>query len=121
LISFYNNEYTLAAYSEAVPFSKENAMFASTKGHSPEIVDLSKVRNRNEQRVLKALRKILGEMPDYSPDEKDIKDIYALTLNALPARYAQSGTIILRDPVRAEYIARAVQTAIMQVRARPKP
>lgn len=84
-------------------------------------VDLSNIRNRNEQRVIKALRKVLEEMPNYTPDDKDIKDIYALTLNALPARYTQSGTIVLRDPVREEQIATVVSAAIVRIMERPKP
>ncbi len=84
-------------------------------------VDLSGIRNRNEQRVIKALRKVLEDMPNYTPDEKDIRDIYALTLNALPARYAQSGTIVLRDPVREEQIATVVSAAIVRIMENPKP
>lgn len=84
-------------------------------------INLGGTRNRNEQRVIKALRKLLADMPNFQPDEKDIKDIYALALNALPARYAQSGTIVLRDPVREEQIAAVVSNAIVRIMERPKP
>lgn len=84
-------------------------------------IDLSSIRNRNEQRVVKALRKLLADMPNFQPDKKDILDIYALALNALPARYAQSGTIVLRDPVREEQINSVVSNAIVRIMERPKP
>lgn len=85
-----------------------------------EGVDLSKVRNRNELRVVKAIRKVLGEPPVYTPDPKDVQDIYALALNALPPRYTQHGTIVLRDPVRDEQILEAVRDAFIRVMEYPK-
>ena len=90
--------------------------------HSYEVngIDLGGIRNRNEPRVIKALRKVLRDMPNYTPNEKDLQDVYALTLNALPARYAQSGTIVLRDPVREEQIAAIVNAAVVRIMEHPK-
>lgn len=82
--------------------------------------DLSTVRNRNEQRVIKAIRKVLVEPPLYTPDNKDLMDIYALALNALHPRYVQQGTIVLRDPVRDDTIMEAVRDAFIRVMERPK-
>ena len=96
-------------------------MATPNKGYVIGDVDLSNTRNRNEQRVIKAIRNFLAEMPNYSPDEKDLRDIYALALNSLPARYAQSGTIVLRDSVREEKIATVVSSAIVRIMELPKP
>jgi len=80
---------------------------------------LYKIRNRNELRVIKLLGEILQEYPDYSPEALDIEDIYTLTLNKLPARYVQEGSIILRDPVDNTTIRDSLREAIQSVRQRP--
>ncbi len=87
-------------------------------------IDFSRVRNRNEKRVLNALKQLLTDRFDRtgmeSLDAKDIQDIYALALNRLPARYAQPGTIVVGDPVRDEDAAQAVMDACEIVVNRPK-
>jgi hypothetical protein len=99
---------------------QETHMAAPDDKFMVEGVDLSRTRNRNEIRVVKAIRTVLGEPPVYTPDPKDIQDIYALALNALPPRYAQHGTIVLRDPVRDEQILEAVRDAFIRVMEHPK-
>ncbi len=83
-------------------------------------IDLTDIRNRNELRVIKAIEQVLREPPVYTPDPKDIQDIYALALNNLAPRYAQTGTIVLRDPVRDDQIVEAVRNAFVRVIERPK-
>ncbi len=78
-----------------------------------------KIRNRNEPRVLKHLRIILKEYPDYLPDTLDIQDIYALTLNKLPAHYVQQGSIVLHERVDDTMIRDCIREAIQKVRERP--
>ncbi|MEG1610451.1 MAG: late competence development ComFB family protein, partial [Bilophila sp.] len=58
------------------------------------------VHNRNENRVRKAMEELFTIVDASMLSEKDCCDIYAFALNALPARYVQKGTIILREPVR---------------------
>ena len=83
-------------------------------------LDLSNTRNRNEKRIIRYMQELLAK-PDapYLMDE-EIFDIYAYALNILPARYAQTGTIILRDPVKKEDIEEAVAEAIKHVTTNPK-
>lgn len=81
--------------------------------------DLFFVRNRNEKRVIDVLPDILGEYPDFVPNPIDLQDIYALSLNSLPPRYVQQGSIVLREPVRPGEIEDAVRDAVDTVRARP--
>lgn len=83
-------------------------------------IDFSEIRNRNEARVLKIMKKVMDAPPYYQPDVKDLYDIFALSLNALPARYAQQGTIVLRDPVRDKDIEDAVRKAFAIVVENPK-
>jgi hypothetical protein len=80
---------------------------------------LYKIRNRNELRVIKLLGEILQEHPDYSPEPLDIEDIYALTLNKLPAHYVQEGSIVLHDPVDDTTIRDSLREAVQSVRQRP--
>ncbi len=61
------------------------------------------------------MKKLENEL---SADE--IRDIYAYALNQLEPRYAQRGTIILRDPVRKEKVAAVVDEAITLVINNPK-
>jgi len=80
---------------------------------------LYKIRNRNELRVIKLLGEVLPETPGYTPEALDIEDIYALTLNILPAHYVQEGSIVLHDPVDDTTIRDALRQAIRSVGQRP--
>lgn len=80
---------------------------------------LYRIRNRNELRVIKLLGEVLQEDPDYLPDHLDIEDIYALTLNKLPAHYVQEGSIVLQDPINDTMIRDSLREAIQSVRQRP--
>ncbi len=83
-------------------------------------VDFFDVRNRNELRVVEKMREALAELgnPDLPP--KALRDAYALALNLLPARYTQSGTIVLREPLRESHLREATARALSQVLAHPK-
>lgn len=77
------------------------------------------IRNRNERRVIEAIPRVLADYPDYIPNTIDLQDIYALSLNSLPPRYVQQGSIVLREPVRQDEIDDAVRVAVDTVRQRP--
>ena len=83
-------------------------------------IDLFAVRNRNEVRVIEKMREALAELGNPELPVKALLDAYALALNLLPARYAQSGTIVLRDPIRENHLREAVAKAISQVLVYPK-
>ncbi|WP_243438357.1 late competence development ComFB family protein [Fundidesulfovibrio soli] len=83
-------------------------------------VDVSKIRNKNEARVAKLLAKVLSETPGYQPDPLDVQDIYALTLNLLPSRYKQFGTIVLSEPVKDSHIESAIRRSLRTVQERPR-
>jgi hypothetical protein len=63
--------------------------------------------------------RILPEFDGYKPNKLDLEDIYALSLNTLPARYIQRGSIVLREPVREEVIEEVVRDAVLTVQNRP--
>ncbi len=83
-------------------------------------VDFYHVRNRNELRVLETLRSVLDKKPHIQLDAKGLLDVYAYALNQLMARYAQLGTIVLRDPIKSSHIRTAVEAALDKVESRPK-
>lgn len=83
-------------------------------------IDLNKIRNRNEKRVVKFMSEILEEYySDYIFEQLDVEDIYALTLNLLPARYVQKGTIILQDRISDFEIKSKVREATERVLENP--
>ena len=83
--------------------------------------DFFDIRNRNEGRVIRVLSVFLQQKGNPLLSDKDIQDIYALALNMLPPRYAQRGTIVLRDPVTKDAIYAAVEDSYDLVMNRPKP
>ena len=89
-----------------------------------DVINFSHVRNRNEKMVLAALETFLMSERGQSYQEllsiKDLQDIYALALNQLPARYAQSGTIVIGNPVRDFDARQAVMEAFETVLHHPK-
>ncbi|ADU63485.1 MAG: late competence development ComFB family protein [Pseudodesulfovibrio sp.] len=83
-------------------------------------VDLNKIRNRNEKRVAKFMVEILDQYyEDYLFEQLDLEDIYALTLNLLPARYVQRGSIILSDRLSDFVIKSKIREATERVLENP--
>lgn len=83
-------------------------------------VNLEKIRNRNEKRVARLLPLLLDEYyEDFIFDPLDIEDIYALTLNLLPARYVQCGTLILSDRISDYEIRSRMRDAVERVLDNP--
>ncbi len=83
-------------------------------------VDLSIVYNRNTVRVLRRMEEFFTRYPSEVLNEKDYRDIFALALNRLPARYVQSGTIVLGDVVSDEDIDSSLLWAYDKVLDNPK-
>lgn len=84
-----------------------------------QLVDLSRIYNKNEKRVVLAMEKLLDGIDDWQPEALDVQDIYALALNSLPPRYVQDGTIVFNEPVKRSDIEHAVSVAIDKVRCSP--
>ncbi len=89
------------------------------KGYLLRGTDMFHVRNRNEVRVIEEMIAYLAEH-FLEPGEEELRDVYAYALNQLPARYAQQGTIILRDPVKKDSVKNMVQEAFNVVLNNPK-
>lgn len=83
-------------------------------------VNLTRIRNKNEVRVARLFEKVMDEDDFGQMDPLDIQDAYALSLNLLPSRYRQAGTIVLSEPVKDSHIESAIRRAIRTVLDRPK-
>lgn len=82
--------------------------------------NLDGIRNRNERRVVRFMTEILDEYyTDYIFEQLDIEDIYALTLNLLPARYVQKGSIVIQDRLSDFEIKSKVREATERVLENP--
>ena len=84
-----------------------------------EGISLKNIRNRNETRVIKALSSVLTDFPSFTPDSLDIEDVYALTLNSIPPRYVQNGSVVLREEVSQDDLEDAIRLAIKTVAGNP--
>ena len=86
---------------------------------SLEGVAFDKIRNHNEERVQAMMLEVLEEFSDYFPNTIDLEDIYALTLNKLPARYMQAGGFPLEDQITDDMIRETLKSAIERVSQSP--
>lgn len=82
-------------------------------------MDISGIRNSNEDRVIRLLPQALEDFPDFKPQQMDIEDIYALALNRLPPRYKQQKTIQISGRLPDEDILWELGNAIRTVRDNP--
>jgi hypothetical protein len=82
-------------------------------------LDFHSIRNKNEDRVINLIPEVLAEFPDFRFTRTDIEDIYALTLNMLPARYVQAVTLVIDEPITDETVRLMLREAVRTVRARP--
>lgn len=83
-------------------------------------VDVSMIRNRHENRVAEFIPEIIDEYYDgFTFNDLDIQDIYALTLNLIPAGYTQKGSIVLSDRLSGYEIKSKIRTAVERVLENP--
>ncbi len=82
-------------------------------------INLNSIRNRNELRVIAQLPNILAQFPNFEPNIIDIQDIYALSLNLLPAFYTQEFSIAFKKPTDDQHIRDTLCKAIKIVMSNP--
>ena len=82
--------------------------------------NLDRIHNRNEKRVIKAMEVVLPGMEGFCGCNLCIADVYAATLNSLPAHYIQPGGMALRrTPEREEDVQAAVRQAVELIIDKP--
>ncbi|MBI4082644.1 MAG: late competence development ComFB family protein [Candidatus Lambdaproteobacteria bacterium] len=83
--------------------------------------DLAHVRNYSELRVIEALREALPRQAGFCGCTLCVQDVYALTMNRIPAHYIQSGAILLHpEATSRDDIESYLRDAFERVRAHPK-
>ena len=87
--------------------------------HTFRGINLNAIKNRNELRVIEQLPEILKEYPDFEPNLIDIQDIYALSLNLLPAFYTQDFSIVLKKTTDDQHVRDTIRKAIEIVMGNP--
>ena len=82
-------------------------------------LDFHAIRNSNEERVINLIPMVLEEFASFTASRTDIEDIYALTLNKLPARYRQAVSLVINEPVSDALIRDRMREAVRTVMTRP--
>ena len=83
-------------------------------------VFLERVRNRNELRVVKAMRSMLPEQEGFCGCRVCIEDVYAATGSKIPAHYVQFGAIIIRPKTPSdEELMTTLADSFAKVREHP--
>lgn len=84
-------------------------------GHS-----LYEIRNYNEIEVVKILKEVLSEDPEFCGCSLCLEDVYALSLNMLPAKYIQPSSILFpKDKLPAKEIEAVIKKALARVKENP--
>lgn len=91
-----------------------------TSKYTIDGISLYSINNKNELRVVRAIQALIDASPELKLDSGNIQDIYALALNSIPPRYTQTGTIVLREPIRQDEIAKIVSDACDFILMHPK-
>ncbi len=78
-------------------------------------ISVDGIRNKNELQVIKFLRELIPQFPEFDYCSICIQDVYALSLNQLTPRYIQTGTIVLRKEYSDDDYRDVVESAIEQV------
>jgi hypothetical protein len=78
-------------------------------------IQLENVRNQNEIRVVKMMRELIPQFPDFDYCPICIQDVYALSLNQVSPKYVQIGTIVLKRELTDEDLRDIVENAVEQV------
>ncbi|MDH4121859.1 MAG: late competence development ComFB family protein [Deltaproteobacteria bacterium] len=81
--------------------------------------NLSTIQNRNKLRVVKRMREALQKAQGFCGCRICVEDLFAATMNAVPAHYAQEGSVILDpNPSDAE-LDHIIQQMIRRIAAHP--
>ena len=83
-------------------------------------LSLENIRNTYEISVIRAMKDLLPEYPEFDNCQICIEDIYALALSRIPSTYVQVGTVIMKKDLGDNELVEVVKYAIQQVMKSPK-
>lgn len=78
-------------------------------------ISVETIKNKNEKKVIRFMRELIPQFPEFDYCSICIQDVYALSLNQLSPRYIQAGTIILRKEFTDSDYKDVVEKSIEQV------
>ena len=81
---------------------------------------LINVRNVYELKVIKYIKELAKNFPDFDECQCCIEDVYALSLSRIPPTYVRLGSVENREEMAEEDIKEIVSYAIYQVSSNPK-
>jgi len=82
-------------------------------------VDLSKVRNTWETRLIKCMNDILPDFAEFDYCAICIQDVYALAMNQLVPKYVQQGTVLLKKEYSDQDFKDVIEVAVEKVLSNP--
>ncbi len=83
-------------------------------------VSLENVRNGYELLVIRLMKSLIPEYPEFDNCPVCIEDVYALSLSRMPATYFQNESLFSLDANPDESIEEIVRYALFQVMSQPK-
>jgi hypothetical protein len=83
-------------------------------------VSLENVRNGYELLVIRLMKKLIQEFPEFDNCPICIEDVYALSLSRMPATYFHNDSAVALDANPDESIEEIVRYALFQVMGQPK-
>jgi hypothetical protein len=83
-------------------------------------LSLVDIRNRNEPRVIQALREELPKVTGFCGCRLCVEDVYARAMNQITPHYVQTGSIVLQRQPPDDEIRKTVVDALARVKDRPK-
>ena len=82
-------------------------------------VNLSKVRNAWEVKVIKCMKEVIPDFPEFDYCTICIQDVFALSMNQLTPKYAQQGTVLLKKEYSNDDFKDIVEMAVQKVIDKP--
>ena len=80
---------------------------------------LKNIRNKNEEKVIISMRRILNEFPNFCGCDLCIEDVYALSLNSLKPKYQHHFSLTVNRDNENVDIDRKIKNQIRKVMKNP--
>ena len=83
-------------------------------------VSLDNIRNKYEIIVIRLMKELTPEFPDFDNCPICLEDVYALSLSRIPSTYISNNSLIDKDEEIDDSLREIVRYAIFQVMGKPK-
>lgn len=83
-------------------------------------VSLENIRNKYEIIVIRLMKELASEFPDFDNCPICLEDVYALSLSRIPSTYVSNDSLIDKEEEIDDSMREIVRYAIFQVMSKPK-